>query len=51
MTGPMVTLRITAVGEVRDAEGNLIETVPIDTTMTVPEAHARALGLTPQETP
>jgi hypothetical protein len=35
-------LRITATGEVRDADGNLISTEPIEATTTVTEAEARA---------
>lgn len=40
---------IQATGEVRDAEGNLVDTVPIETTMVVTEEEAREMGLLTQE--
>lgn len=47
----MYELAITATGEVRDADGNLIETQPIEATMHVTEAQLRELGLTPEGNP
>lgn len=38
-------LTIEAAGEVRDADGNLVSSEPITTTLTVTEAEARAMGL------
>jgi len=38
-------LAISAVGEVRDAEGNLVSTEPVETTITVTEEQLRELGL------
>jgi hypothetical protein len=35
---------VTATGEVRDADGNLISAEPIEATMTVTRAQAIALG-------
>ena len=49
MTAQTYALTATATGEVRDADGNLIETVTTTTTQTITEADARALGLIPQE--
>ncbi|HEX5198979.1 MAG TPA: hypothetical protein VFW27_03480 [Actinoplanes sp.] len=40
-----------ATGEVRDADGNLISSEPIETTFTVNEAEARALGYNPEGEP
>jgi hypothetical protein len=42
-------LAISAVGEVRDADGNLVSTEPVEATITVTEAQLRALGLDPEE--
>lgn len=42
-------LAISAVGEVRDAEGNLISAEPVRATITVDEAQLSDLGLTPPE--
>jgi len=39
----MFQLRITAVGEVRDADGNLISAEPVETVLTVTEREARAI--------
>lgn len=39
----MYALTIHAVGEVRDAEGNLIETVPIEETITISEEDRLAI--------
>ncbi len=41
----MYELTISAVGEVRDADGNLVSNEPIEATMTVTEDQARELGL------
>lgn len=41
----MYELHITAAGEVRDADGNLVSNEPLEATMTVTEDEARALGL------
>ncbi len=49
VTAQTYALTATATGEVRDADGNLIETVTTTTTQTITEADARALGLIPQE--
>ena len=38
-------LRIQAQGEVRDADGNLISSEPVEATTVIDEAQARALGL------
>lgn len=48
MTGQMYELVITAMGEVRDADGNLISSEPVEATLTVTEAEARALGYNPE---
>lgn len=42
-------LAISAVGEVRDADGNLVSSEPVASTITVTEAQLRELGLTPPE--
>lgn len=39
----MYELRITASGEVRDADGNLLSSEPVETTVVVDEATARKL--------
>lgn len=44
MTGQLFQVKVTAVGEVRDAEGNLISSEPIEATLTINEAEARGLG-------
>ena len=36
-------VKITAVSEIRDADGNLVSAEPVETTMIVDEATARAL--------
>lgn len=41
----MFELRIQATGEVRDSEGNLISSEPVEGTLTVTEDEAKALGL------
>lgn len=46
---PEFRLTITAVGEVRDADGNLIESRPVEAVATITEAQAVALGYAPQE--
>jgi hypothetical protein len=43
MTEQKFEVTITAIGEVRDAEGNLIETVPIKTTRIVTESELREM--------
>lgn len=45
----MYEVSIVASGEVRDAEGNLVETVPIETTLVVTEEEAQEMGLLDQE--
>lgn len=45
----MFELRIKATGEVRDAEGNLVSSTPVETTLYVPEEHLRASGLTDEQ--
>lgn len=45
----MYEVTVTATGEVRDSEGNLIDTVPIESTMQVSEEQARELGLLNEE--
>jgi hypothetical protein len=42
-TAQLFELRITATGEVRDADGNLISQEPIEATAILTEAEARAL--------
>lgn len=39
---------VTAMGEVRDADGNLISSTPVESTITVTEAQLRDLGLDPE---
>lgn len=46
MTGQLFEVTIRAMGEVRDADGNLISSEPIEATLTVNEAEAKALGYT-----
>lgn len=41
----MYEVQIKAAGEVRDAEGNLISSEPVEATLTVTEDEAMALGL------
>ncbi len=48
MTGQLFEVVIRAMGEVRDADGNLISTEPVEARMTVTETEARALGYTPE---
>ena len=36
-------VRVTATGEVRDADGNLISSTPVETTLTLTEAELSAL--------
>lgn len=42
-------VKVTAISEIRDAEGNLVSAEPVESTMVVDEATARALmqGETP----
>lgn len=44
----MYEVTITATAEVRDADGKLISSEPIEATTTVDEAGARALGYYPE---
>lgn len=44
-------LAITATGEVRDAEGNLISAEPIEAEVTITAAEAKALGYHPEGEP
>ena len=39
----MYEVRVTATGEVRDADGNLISSAPVETTLTLTEAELSAL--------
>jgi hypothetical protein len=39
----MYEVKISAMGEVRDAEGNLVSSEPVEATMTVTEEQAKAL--------
>jgi hypothetical protein len=41
-------LAVSASGEVRDAEGNLISTTPVESKIVVTEAQLRELGLQPE---
>jgi len=41
----MYEVVIRATGEVRDADGNLISSEPVEATLTVTESEARHLGL------
>ncbi|WP_374457698.1 hypothetical protein [Nocardioides sp.] len=43
MAGQMFEIKIQAIGEVRDADGNLLETVPVESTITCTAEEARAL--------
>jgi hypothetical protein len=43
MTEMMYTIKIEATGEIRDAEGNLIETIPVEGTREVTESELIAL--------
>ena len=43
MTEQMFEIKITATGEVRDAEGNLISSEPVEATLVVSESELRAL--------
>jgi len=47
----MYELAISASGEVRDADGNLLETQPIESKITVTEEQLRELGLHPEGNP
>lgn len=48
MTEQLYKVVVTAMGEVRDSEGNLISSEPVEAVMTVNEAEARALGYNPE---
>lgn len=41
-TSQMYEIRFTATGEVRDADGNLLSSTPVEATAVVTEAEARA---------
>ena len=41
--GQLYELKISASGEVRDADGNLINQIPLETTVTVTEEQAAAI--------
>lgn len=40
---PLYAMKVTATGEVRDSEGNLLNTVPVETVRYVTEAEAVAI--------
>ena len=42
-------IQVKAIGEVRDADGNLLSAEPVEATMQVPEEHLRASGLTDEQ--
>jgi hypothetical protein len=44
MTEQMFEIKISATGEVRDADGNLVSSEPVEATMTVTESEAKTLG-------
>jgi len=48
MPGQMYEIAVTATGEVRDADGNLISSEPFESKIQVTEAQLRAMGLTPE---
>lgn len=43
MPGQLYEMRITATGEVRDADGNLVSSTPIESVQIITEDEARAL--------
>ena len=43
MTSQLFQVRIAATAEVRDADGNLVSTEPVEATMTVTEDEARRI--------
>jgi hypothetical protein len=43
MTGQMYAVKVSAIGEVRDAEGNLVSSEPVESTIICTEAEARAI--------
>lgn len=45
----MFDLTVTAVGEVRDIDGNLVSTEPVEATIRVTEAELAELGITPAQ--
>lgn len=51
MTEQLYKVVVTATGEVRDADGNLISSEPVEATMTVNAAEAKALGYTTEGDP
>lgn len=40
-------VKVSAMGEVRDAEGNLVSSEPVEATLTLTEAELLELGLVP----
>lgn len=46
MSQQMYEVKITAMGEVRDADGNLLSSEPVEFRHEVPESHLRAIGYT-----
>lgn len=49
MTDMQFKVTFTATAEVRDAEGNLISTSPVEFNHEVPESHLREMGLTDEQ--
>lgn len=49
MTKQLFALTVTAVGEVRDKDGNLLNTEPVETTIVVDEEQLAALVAAQQE--
>lgn len=49
MQQQMFRLVITATGEVRDKDGNLISSTPVEGAIEVPEAHLREMGLNDEQ--
>lgn len=46
--GPQLyEVAVSAIGEVRDADGNLVSTQPVEATLTVTAGELHQLGLTP----
>jgi hypothetical protein len=51
VSGQKYEVVIRAAGEVRDADGNLISSEPVEARLVVNEAEARALGYNPEGEP
>ena len=47
--GQLYELRFEATGEVRDADGNLVEQIPVEQTVVLTEEQLRALEATQEE--